>query len=66
MIIKLFFFVVGLFVLLTVATGLMLALKIRYHLMNPFLKKRDHQPSPPPGTGEIIEGEFRVLDEKQK
>jgi hypothetical protein len=66
LIVRMFFIIVAVFFVMTIITGLSLALRIRQHLRNPFLKESNRQPAPPPGTGDIIEGEFKVLDEKRK
>ncbi len=62
LIIRLIFMVVAIFVGLTLMTGVSLWLRVRQHLQNPFLKP-DKNPPPPAGKGDIIEGEYEVLDD---
>ncbi len=66
LIIKLFFTVIAMFFFVTIVAALSLVFKVRQHLQNPFMKEGNRPSPPPPGKGEIIEGEFKVLDEKQK
>lgn len=62
--IKLIFIVAGIFMFTVFLTGLTLLLRVRRHLQNPFAQ--GHQNTPPPGKGDIIEGEYKVLDEEKK
>jgi len=66
LIIRLFFIMIGVFFFVTIVAALSIVLRVRRNLQNPFLREGNNQPVPPPGNGEIIEGEFQVLEEKQK
>ena len=63
-IIRLFFTLFIIFVVLMVALGASLWLKVRMHLQNPFLRP---SPDSPLRQGDnVIEGEYKVLDELPK
>lgn len=65
LIIKFFFLVIFAFVMLAVFTGVSVFLRIRRNLINPF-ERDGGRPVPPAGDGDIIEGEYKVLDETRK
>ncbi len=55
-------FLIGM--VLVVFLGLSLWFKIKLHLQNPFLRERDE--SPLRRDDNVIEGEYKVLDESHK
>jgi len=61
-ILRLFFFIFLFFFALAVAMGALLWVKIRLHLQNPFLRSGNNA-APPSKGGNIIEGEYKRLDE---
>ncbi len=64
LIIRLIFIIAGIFMLTVFVTGLSLLLRVRRNLQNPFARNRENVP--PPGKGDIIEGEYKVLGEEDK
>ncbi len=63
---RLFFIMIAVFFFVTIVAALSIVLRVRQHLQNPFLKESNNRPAPPTGKGEIIEGEFKVIDEERK
>jgi len=63
-IIRLFFTLFVIFLLLMVTLSLSLWLKVRLHLHNPFLRQNNE--SPMTRGDNVIEGEYKVLDESHK
>ena len=57
---RLFFFLFIIFSLFVFAMGAFLWLKIRLHLRNPFQQKPEQK------DDKIIEGEFKVISEKEE
>jgi uncharacterized membrane protein len=62
---KLFFYVVVLSVLMMFISLLSVVFRVRRHLGNPQQEQRRDDPRRQ-GQGDIIEGEYKVLEEKDK
>jgi len=59
--IRFLFLMLALFFLLVMSLAAAIWLKIRFHVRNPFL----HAAPPPPKDVNVIEGEYKVLEEKE-
>lgn len=51
--------------MVTILAGISLVVRIRESLQNAFIRP-GNTPTPPAGKGDIIEGEFKVIDEREK
>jgi hypothetical protein len=63
-IIRLFFMLFVVFVVLMTAMAVSIWIKVRMHLQNPFLRQKPD--SPLRRDDKVIEGEYKVLSEPQK